>query len=311
MIEIDRTSTSPISDQLAIQIKYLIAIGTYKSREKLPSTRELAEQLDISFHTVRKAYHNLVAEGVVSSKKGSGFEVLPTDWRLNEEIMEKGAGIIQDAIKQLVGLGLSNQDIEYILEEQIAYSGLGDAAPKVVFAVPFDELSENASKYLSKRLQQDITPSTIRGLLRHQDADYVITPHRFISQVQQNLTESSVVGVHLYPSNKTVELIATLLPSQTVGLITRKLESIKPISTEMQRLSGFTGPIVATSIESAGSDLSGFMSEIDLLIYTAGCKRKLRAYLDSKKHAEIEYVLSRESLQTIDKIVARRKIGTE
>ncbi len=307
MIEIDRDSRTPLADQLAIQIKYLIAVGNFKPLETLPSTRELGEQLGVSFHTVRKAYQALVRDGAIESRPGSGFKVKPSTWRLDEEVMEKGAGIIQDAIKQLVGLGLSNQDIEYILEEQIAYSDLGAAAPKVVFAVSFEELADNGAQYLSKRLQQNVIGSTIRGLLKHQDADFVITPHRFISDVQNNLPDTLVVGVFIYPSPSAVEKVATLLTSQTVGLITIKPDSIKPITREIQKLSGFTGPIVATSIESSRSDLSSFMREVDLLIYTTGCRRRLSPFFDSKKHAEIDYVLSQESLMKIDTVVARRK----
>jgi DNA-binding FadR family transcriptional regulator len=42
----------------------------------LPSTRELGRQLGTSFHTVRKAYHQLADEGLIVAEQGRGFVVI-------------------------------------------------------------------------------------------------------------------------------------------------------------------------------------------------------------------------------------------
>lgn len=41
----------------------MIATKQFQVGEMLPSTRELGQQLEASFHTVRKAYHILEDEG--------------------------------------------------------------------------------------------------------------------------------------------------------------------------------------------------------------------------------------------------------
>ena len=43
---------------------------------RLPSVRQLATQLNYSISTVVEAYARLVAEGVLESRKGSGYYVL-------------------------------------------------------------------------------------------------------------------------------------------------------------------------------------------------------------------------------------------
>ena len=75
MIEIDRSSSASVKDQLVEQLRFYIANGRYKVNEDLPATRKLAEQLGISFHTVRKAYQDLVEEGVLDARKGRGYRV--------------------------------------------------------------------------------------------------------------------------------------------------------------------------------------------------------------------------------------------
>lgn len=69
-------SASP-SDQIADQLRGLIASGRLLSGERLPSVRQLASDLRIAPGTVAKAYRRLEAEGFVVSRTGSGTRVAP------------------------------------------------------------------------------------------------------------------------------------------------------------------------------------------------------------------------------------------
>ena len=65
----------PIYQQIASQIKYLIASSRLKPEEQLPSVRKLAEQLVVNPNTVARAYRELEAAGSVVSRRGSGVFV--------------------------------------------------------------------------------------------------------------------------------------------------------------------------------------------------------------------------------------------
>lgn len=65
----------PIYQQIASQIKYLIASSRLKPDEQLPSVRKLAEQLVVNPNTVARAYRELEASGAVVSRRGSGVFV--------------------------------------------------------------------------------------------------------------------------------------------------------------------------------------------------------------------------------------------
>ncbi|WP_211918809.1 PLP-dependent aminotransferase family protein [Vibrio sp. B1REV9] len=56
-------------------IREKIVKGLWAKNGKLPSTRKLSQELNISRNTVIAAYEQLVAEGYLISKKGSGFYV--------------------------------------------------------------------------------------------------------------------------------------------------------------------------------------------------------------------------------------------
>jgi GntR family transcriptional regulator len=62
----------PIYRQIMDQIKHLAASGRLRSGDELPPIRVLAEQLLINPNTVARAYRELEAAGLLSSRQGSG-----------------------------------------------------------------------------------------------------------------------------------------------------------------------------------------------------------------------------------------------
>ncbi|MDO4486731.1 MAG: PLP-dependent aminotransferase family protein [Bacillota bacterium] len=75
MIYIDRTISKPIYEQIYSYYTDEILSGALPSGSRLPATRKLAEELSLGRNTVDKAYQQLVAEGYIHSKPGSGFIV--------------------------------------------------------------------------------------------------------------------------------------------------------------------------------------------------------------------------------------------
>lgn len=65
----------PIYQQIANQIKYLLASGRLESGEEIPPIRVLAEQLMVNPNTVARAYLELEKAGLVVKRHGSGTYV--------------------------------------------------------------------------------------------------------------------------------------------------------------------------------------------------------------------------------------------
>jgi GntR family transcriptional regulator/MocR family aminotransferase len=65
----------PLSRQIYSGLRQAILTGTLRSGERLPSTRDLAEQLRVSRTVVLLAYDQLLAEGFVLGRAGSGTYV--------------------------------------------------------------------------------------------------------------------------------------------------------------------------------------------------------------------------------------------
>ncbi|ERJ00819.1 GntR family transcriptional regulator, partial [Clostridium sp. ATCC 29733] len=76
-ILLEERDGDPLYVQIYRQIKEMIAAGQLRPGERLPSTRALAATLAVGRNTVENAYAQLVVEGYVSSRQGSGYEVQP------------------------------------------------------------------------------------------------------------------------------------------------------------------------------------------------------------------------------------------
>lgn len=74
-IRLNPSSGQPIYLQIAEQVTLLVASGHLKEGDAMPAIRSLAEKLLVNPNTVARAYRELEAAGVVTSRVGSGTVV--------------------------------------------------------------------------------------------------------------------------------------------------------------------------------------------------------------------------------------------
>ena len=74
-IGIDRSDREPIQSQIARQVRTLVLSGRLKLQTRLPSTRALSEELSVARATVVEAYEQLLSEGYLETRSGSGTRV--------------------------------------------------------------------------------------------------------------------------------------------------------------------------------------------------------------------------------------------
>ncbi|MGQ3058815.1 MAG: GntR family transcriptional regulator, partial [Nevskia sp.] len=75
LIVVDRSSPRLLQMQLYDELRRLILSGVVASGQRLPSSRKVAEQLELARNTVVLAYERLVVEGYVVSREKAGFFV--------------------------------------------------------------------------------------------------------------------------------------------------------------------------------------------------------------------------------------------
>ncbi|MCH8340165.1 MAG: GntR family transcriptional regulator [Chloroflexi bacterium] len=79
MVELNFRGGETIYSQIVDQIQKRIDAGELKPGDQLPTVRELADELEVNFNTVARAYRKLDASGSISTQQGRGTYVIEPD----------------------------------------------------------------------------------------------------------------------------------------------------------------------------------------------------------------------------------------
>lgn len=111
-IIISNSSSDPLYEQIKKAIKQAIYTNELKEEEILPSVRVLANDLKISFLTVKKAYDELEAEGFIKTVQGKGSYVLPKNLELlREEKLKELEKNISTVVKLSKIYGITEEEV--------------------------------------------------------------------------------------------------------------------------------------------------------------------------------------------------------
>ena len=114
-ILIDSKSGVPIYDQIATQIKEQILDGSIVPDEKLPSIRELAQQLAINPNTIQRAYRELELTGYIYSVAGKG-NFAAEKHEVDESRRAALLAQLAETVKELRFLGVGDAEIAECLK---------------------------------------------------------------------------------------------------------------------------------------------------------------------------------------------------
>lgn len=89
-VSVSPFSGEPMVEQLHRQFRWLLASGSWKAGDRLPSIRTLARQLGINMHTIRSAYQRLENDGLVHTRQGAGTHVLEFNPRALRDKVGRG-----------------------------------------------------------------------------------------------------------------------------------------------------------------------------------------------------------------------------
>lgn len=113
-IIIANSSQEPIYEQIEKQIRNLIIKGDLAEGEPLPSIRNLAQELQISVITTKRAYEELERDGFIETVPGKGSYVSSQNKDL---IKEKRIRMIEESLARAVEDGKAiNIDLQTLQE---------------------------------------------------------------------------------------------------------------------------------------------------------------------------------------------------
>lgn len=116
-ILLSNASPDPIYEQILRQVRAQILSGDLKEGQPLPSIRKLAQNLQISVITTKRAYDELEREGLIDTVAGKGtFVASPNLDFLQEKRIAAVEARLREALREAEAAGLSAADLKQMLD---------------------------------------------------------------------------------------------------------------------------------------------------------------------------------------------------
>ncbi len=115
----------PIYRQIVDEFKRAIARGELIPGDKIPSQRDLAQEIKVNPNTVQKAYQEMERMELVETLRGQGT-FIRNDARILKNIREEMArNALQNFLKEMYSLGFSPGEVKALLDKnlEVKYGG--------------------------------------------------------------------------------------------------------------------------------------------------------------------------------------------
>jgi GntR family transcriptional regulator len=121
-IQLDPGSHTPIYEQIVSQITFHIASGALEVGTRIPSVRELRDQLVVNPNTVARAFQELERRGILVARRGLGMEVTAEAPRLcRQQRAQHVRDRIREALREAVSSALPAEEIRQLVDEELAH----------------------------------------------------------------------------------------------------------------------------------------------------------------------------------------------
>ena len=117
MFTINYRDPRPVYEQIMDELRKLIISGVFAPDERLPSVRELAQQLAINPNTIQRAYRELEQSGYIYSVPGKGAFAgarQEVDEGRRSALLQK----LRETARELRYLGLTDAELLSALKEE-------------------------------------------------------------------------------------------------------------------------------------------------------------------------------------------------
>ena len=126
MFRLDEKNRNAIYIQIMENIKEMIVTDVWHENDKIPSVRELSEELTLNPNTVQKAYRELEREGYIYTVSGKGSFVggksgIRRDPAMVDELKNK----VREAVRGLLLLGYNPEEASSLIQGTVIEAAAG------------------------------------------------------------------------------------------------------------------------------------------------------------------------------------------
>lgn len=119
-ITIDRGLEDPVYEQVASQIRLLIASGDLRPATPLPSVRQLAGNLGVNLNTIARAYRLLESEGFLVIRDRAGVTVAAPAGQIEHSKRARLLDQMQVTLARLRQAGMAADELLAIVRREVS-----------------------------------------------------------------------------------------------------------------------------------------------------------------------------------------------
>lgn len=283
-IVLDRTLPVPLRAQLRGLIQYGIACGDLAPGARLPSVRDMAEEVGVAPMTVAQVYRELKQDGLLETRAGSGTFVArgPARPARRHDRLAEFHRRINDLVDEGLGLGLPASEIAGLVGARLSGAPRRNRKTVLVMVGIFAGATETYARRIAEGLGRAVTvePMTIGDLRRNESmreraamADLVLTFAHQRREVETLLPSRTVIAISFIPSEATRRALASLDPQARVLVVSRLPEFLHFMKTSVQRFAPHVPAVMASLLDAPGLD--ALMAQSGVVVLSTGSETVL------------------------------------
>jgi GntR family transcriptional regulator len=301
---LDRQSGLPLYLQIAHEVMYLIETGTLRDGDAPPSLRRLAKQLRISFLTVDKAYKWLQSRGVLTTRRGIGWEVALIREHSKQDARERlrMTKFVDDTLTSAIQHGFDPISMaRNMVHRAMAVEQHRVAPRKLAFIECHSEYVDDYVAELRRELSEfnveirGMLIDSLAGAEKKQseerdflnESDYVLTTFYHSGFVQKAVAplKGRVVALTLSLNKEALYQIVSVPRDLRIGVV---LGPTDPAPTIVKSLEYYRDQLPGSIPYAIASDLSAvkrLRAKTDFIAYTIPCEDQVNSFLKKDERA--------------------------
>jgi DNA-binding transcriptional regulator YhcF (GntR family) len=305
-IRLSPSSDTPIYKQIVAQVRFMIEGGQLSDGDRLPSSRMLADNLQVNRNTVARAYRELRDMGLVESRRRRGMVVTGAKAAHDQALArDRARSLIANMTQECIELGLTAEEVSSLAFHFAMHAE--EARIDVCFVECNSERANYFAKELSERLGQPVSP-LILGQFDpdERDEDLVLTTFFHLTEVRRSMRRSGreVIAIVVAPHVRTLVQLASVPRDRRVGilysteeqaqgirdsLVHSGIENVEVVhDTGPESLAGIDVVVVPSEMPELAEKLRGQVSVVEFgNVLDESSLRMVSAVLDEMRDAKV------------------------
>lgn len=318
-ITIVKNSGVPLYIQVKKEIVKLIKDGSLKVGSKMPTERELSEQLKISRNTVSTTYNELEHEGILSSYQGKGTFVAEeaNTWKA-ENIKDKIIKFVDLGFEEALETGMGAEEFIEIVVNRVKEKQELMRKAQAIYIECNIEQAKMFSKQLSDSTYMNVKALTIKDLQNMngttkkliEASQIIISTFNHVNEVRDLIKNynKEVLGVAINADLGTIVKIARYSADVKFGFVCISQEFMFKVKDALEK-AGLGNLNIEYTNSVDKHKLGDLINKSDVLIVSPGRYKDIKQLkTDNKEIIEFLYSLDYDSVKALkSKIIELNK----